>query len=1613
MATRSPRLLGLLVTGLLVWLSLLLLKSPSSSSSSGNQNVAPLASSTPQLPFQQPIESPTDPINHYPSDVHPVTALIENAEQQFNQLLERQSRTLSDAVNEYRRRYNMNPPPHFDKWFKFARSKGVKLVDEYDTIYHSLLPFWALTPQTIRARSREALGYENSLFGVLIRDGKVSLAEGLDEEREWQREATVGMIKNFVQYLPDMDLVFNAHDEPRVIVSSEDLQRLVAIAKASAIPSAFRTQSLVNAWSARPEDLNKGDRIDEVRTTRFNKMSHQPAWTNSRISCPVNSPVRSLDENSPDDTTGYAHGELGFIHNTTAFSDVCSTPSLRQTYGFFDRPNVFAVVQDLFPVFSQSKVSTFQDILYPSPWYWAKKVPYIKEKDYQWEAKIDKLYWRGSTTGGFSKGGGWRRHHRQLLVGNINALNTAKVLTRNDNRQWEPKEVSRSSYHGLFDVQFTSVGQCDRNDCAAQREFFNVTEPVEQQEAWAYKYLMDIDGNAFSGRYHAFLESNSLVCKVALFREWHDDTLKPWVHYVPLSLKGDEFVETMRYFTSEEEARNRLWDLSNKWLTFSHQIYTLKNGFKFHYVCNNPEANTSATKPLVIFIHGFPDSWACWRHLLSVKALQGMATLVAVDLPGYGGSERLDRYSATAVLENITEFIVAMRTKYGIDNDTATGQQKTIIVGHDWGCLISMRLATEAPQLADRFIVTNGPLMSLAISNIRQRLSSSLEMLRSFLRSPISQRSLLFNAAKTIMPIIRQTWSSGYVFVFQLPQVLVGYFGDGGNQSFLKIVHKMSYGKQEFSLTDAAECMANTIGPSIQEGKTRTADGEEYADTAVTRRAASKFVEMCRYYQDGAAFSRWEQSIETITSLGCIAKKTGIHRTNSDAGILDDGPPGALKASTTIIWGQKDHALTRELCLDGISDYLSRDSQVIELPRTAHWPPLELEGRTALSKAIEWAVEGEHEDIGAVIEACYPKSIVTTVYDVLIPVYRMTNHTPANLWLMERPDLIATFTKIELWRQTQFKRIVYIDSDVVSIRAPDELLELDVDFAAAPDVGWPDCFNSGVMVLRPNMQDYFALKALAERGISFDGADQGLLNMHFRDWHRLSFTYNCTPSANYQYIPAYKHFQSTISLIHFIGSQKPWNMPRQLAPFDSPYNQLLGMWWTVYDRHYHAHHEQTSFMEAKQHIVQPEPSSEPQLEHREREEISHETFQESYPPESSTGPAEQPLRHTHTEHQSGQPVHEPVISVVPQYVRGEEHVRTYIQQQSHQEHIHQFAQLSPIHEPSVSSEPLYPSDDGDSQTQPQAPIVTQRATSPQLPPQEQTTFEAPRVEWDASRELPPLHSKPEGIALETKVYTMSDDHQLFQPSAFYPEAPKNMYYRVPATKPETQKLTQLFPWESHAPKPTRVFADDERHLKATPSPTSTKEVSRESQSPHPTSSTSEVPNVPSESWDTYSRSSAWDEVPEIQQYIQSIQQVRKARVQVLSGGPNQQNPSHPTPIQQPSTSDAGPSLNLSAGTRITDFPSELERPSLPVTPAPIRRAPAIDSPNEFTTEQLPAAEGVPSQEDWVGLTVDNPLARLDELRRQQNSVLKYSGSILERVTSDLGGRGEIADLGRI
>jgi len=121
----------------------------------------------------------------------------------------------------------------------------------------------------------------------------------------------------------------------------------------------------------------------------------------------------------------------------------------------------------------------------------------------------------------------------------------------------------------------------------------------------------------------------------------------------------------------------------------------------------------------MIFLHGFPDSWALWQWHLSSEKLVQNHTLIALDLPGYGGSDSLQDYGATSVLEAVGQFILEMRWMYlKPDEETdgrpiggplggSTEKGRCVVVSHDWGGAIAIRLASEAGQLADHWVISN------------------------------------------------------------------------------------------------------------------------------------------------------------------------------------------------------------------------------------------------------------------------------------------------------------------------------------------------------------------------------------------------------------------------------------------------------------------------------------------------------------------------------------------------------------------------------------------------------------------------------------------------------------------------------------------------------------------------------------------------------------------------------------------------------------------------------------------------------------------------------------------------------------------------------------------
>ncbi|OSS50921.1 hypothetical protein B5807_04228 [Epicoccum nigrum] len=523
---------------------------------------APYYNFTPKVPSVFEAASPATPLGAVPVNLdrgHPAAQLINAAETEFQQLLQRQSKSLDQAVHEYRRRNGIAPPPHFDKWFEFAQRRNVIMIDEFDMINQMLLPFWALKPETIRSRIKNAIGHDDSaLIAVAIRNGEVvSIGNG----DEWQQQATTGMMKDFVAWLPDMDLGFNIHDEPRVVVPNDHLSAMIAKVREQVLPRVAKTHNPQNNFSKRPKDLNDGKRFDEISTSKFNRFAHQQTWTHSRLSCPASSQAQTFEEVAADNLTSYAAGPLNYVYNATAFSDVCNSPSFSSSFGFFERPNAFSITHELTPVFSQSKISSFQDILYPSPWYWFGKVGYDSNHDTPWENKTNSLYWRGSTTGGFSRNGGWRRQHRQHIVKRLNAPEKVHILASSEpesDTKFAVTDIDRRALQHLIDVKFSHVGQCDPGDCDAQKEFFEVVERVDGQDAWYHKHLLDMDGNAFSGRFYSFLKSRSLTYKMSVFREWHAEWLKPWVHYIPMSLKGDEHLDLVRWFSGDRTDVNEV-----------------------------------------------------------------------------------------------------------------------------------------------------------------------------------------------------------------------------------------------------------------------------------------------------------------------------------------------------------------------------------------------------------------------------------------------------------------------------------------------------------------------------------------------------------------------------------------------------------------------------------------------------------------------------------------------------------------------------------------------------------------------------------------------------------------------------------------------------------------------------------------------------------------------------------------------------------------------------------------------------------------------------------------------------------------------------------------------
>jgi pimeloyl-ACP methyl ester carboxylesterase len=112
-------------------------------------------------------------------------------------------------------------------------------------------------------------------------------------------------------------------------------------------------------------------------------------------------------------------------------------------------------------------------------------------------------------------------------------------------------------------------------------------------------------------------------------------------------------------------------------------------GLSFHV------AEAGEGDDVVLCLHGWPQHWYEWRHLLPALAAAGHRAL-AIDLRGFGWSDAPpDGYEK----ENMADDVLAVLDELGLE--------RVKLVGHDWGGWIGFLLALKAPQRFDRYLALN------------------------------------------------------------------------------------------------------------------------------------------------------------------------------------------------------------------------------------------------------------------------------------------------------------------------------------------------------------------------------------------------------------------------------------------------------------------------------------------------------------------------------------------------------------------------------------------------------------------------------------------------------------------------------------------------------------------------------------------------------------------------------------------------------------------------------------------------------------------------------------------------------------------------------------------
>ena len=119
--------------------------------------------------------------------------------------------------------------------------------------------------------------------------------------------------------------------------------------------------------------------------------------------------------------------------------------------------------------------------------------------------------------------------------------------------------------------------------------------------------------------------------------------------------------------------------------------YLEANGIRFHYA-------HAGTGKLMLFLHGFPEFWYCWKEQLAEFGNDHHA--VAPDMRGYNLTDKpegVDNYDIKILVEDMRAFAKAL------------GHDNFILVAHDWGGGVAWSMAIKHPEMIEKLVIINSP----------------------------------------------------------------------------------------------------------------------------------------------------------------------------------------------------------------------------------------------------------------------------------------------------------------------------------------------------------------------------------------------------------------------------------------------------------------------------------------------------------------------------------------------------------------------------------------------------------------------------------------------------------------------------------------------------------------------------------------------------------------------------------------------------------------------------------------------------------------------------------------------------------------------------------------